>query len=276
MTQKNHSSSTRSLAHRITWTALAIVAIAVVALDAQAQSAEERGLEIEHERDRRDTGWGDSSVNLNMILRNRQGQESSRSLRTSALEQTEDGDWSLIVFNEPRDISGTALLSYTHRVGPDDQWLYLPALKRVKRIASDNKSGPFVGSEFAYEDLSSQETEKYTFKYLRDEVFDAREHFVIERYPVDPKSGYTRQVVWLDKEEYRVWKVEYYDRKESLLKTLTQSDYKEYLDDYWRPLRMDMVNHQTGKSTTLIFTDYEFRTGQSEGDFNQATLRRAR
>ena len=99
---------------------------------------------------------------------------------------------------------------------------------------------------------------------------------MIERYPVDPKSGYTRQVVWLDKEEYRVWKVEYYDRKESLLKTLTQSDYKEYLDDYWRPLRMDMVNHQTGKSTTLIFTDYEFRTGQSEGDFNQATLRRAR
>ena len=137
MTQLNHSSGTRSLAHRITWTVLAIAAIAVVALDAQAQTAEERGLEIEQERDRRDTGWGDSSVNLNMILRNRQGQESSRALRTNALEQTDDGDWSLIVFNEPRDVSGTALLSYTHKVGPDDQWLYLPALKRVKRIASD-------------------------------------------------------------------------------------------------------------------------------------------
>ncbi|MCG8433463.1 MAG: outer membrane lipoprotein-sorting protein [Gammaproteobacteria bacterium] len=271
-----HRKRDRSFMHRLVWTALFLGLGFAAFSSVQAQTAEERGLEIEIERDKRDTGWGDSKATLRMILRNRQGQESTRELRNQSLEQLDDGDWALIVFDDPRDVKGTALLSYTHKVGPDDQWLYLPALKRVKRIASNNKAGPFVGSEFAYEDISSQETEKYTYKYIEDESFDGRDHFVVERYPVDPKSGYTRQMVWLDKDEYRVWKIDYYDRKDSLLKTLTQSEFNEYLDEYWRPHRMEMVNHQTGKSTTLMFSDYEFRTGVDERDFNQNSLRKAR
>ena len=70
----------------------------------------------------------------------------------------------------PKDVKGTATLTFTHKVGPDDQWLYLPALKRVKRITSENRSGSFVGSEFAYEDLGSQELEKYSKrKYIKEE-----------------------------------------------------------------------------------------------------------
>lgn len=256
----------------------AVLAIALGASLAPAGAAtpEEQGLTIAVEADRRDTGWGDSTVTLQMTLRNRQGDESTRQLRTNNLEVTDDGDKSLIVFDEPADVKGTALLSFTHKTGPDDQWLYLPALKRVKRIASNNKAGPFMGSEFAYEDLSSQEVEKYTYKYLRDEAADGREHFVVERYPVDKDSGYTRQIVWLDKEHYRVWKVDYYDRKESLLKTLAAGEFKQYLDQYWRPGRLEMVNRQTGKSTTLLFRNYEFRTGLTDRDFNQASLQRAR
>lgn len=250
--------------------------LSAIAFNTSATTPEERGLEIEQERDRRDSGWGDSTSTLKMILRNRHGEESTRELRNQSLERADDGDWALIIFDEPRDVAGTALLSYTHKTGPDDQWLYLPALKRVKRIASDNKSGPFMGSEFAYEDIASQEIEKYTYKYLRDEELDGRMHFVVERYPVDPKSGYVRQVVWIDQDEYRVQKVDYYDRKESHLKTLVFSDYREYLDRIWRAHRMDMVNHQTGKSTTLEFSDYRFRTGLSERDFNQSSLKKAR
>jgi len=88
----------------------------------------------------------------------------------------------------------------THALTPDDQWLYLPALKRLKRISSRKKSGPFMGSEFAYEDMSSQEVEKYRYKWLRDETVEGRDAYVVERRPTYEYSGYTRQIVWIDKE----------------------------------------------------------------------------
>lgn len=235
-----------------------------------------RGLEIATEADRRDQGFKDSVVTLRMTLRNKQGDTSVRELRTRALEVQGDGDKSLITFDTPADVKGTALLSYTHKTGPDDQWLFLPALKRVKRIASDNKAGPFMGSEFAYEDLSSQEVEKYTYKFLREEPLDGQPMFVFERYPVDPKSGYTRQVVWMDQAEYRAFKVEYYDRKASLLKTLSAKGFQQYLGKHWRPGELTMVNHQTGKSTVLEFRDYKFATGLKDKDFDQNALQNAK
>jgi len=167
-------------------------------------------------------------------------------------------------------------LSYTHSLEPDDQWLYLPALKRVKRISSANKSGPFVGSEFAYEDLSSQEVDKYTYKWLRDEKLDDSQNFVIERYPAYEESGYTRQIVWMDKEIYQPNKIEYYDRKDALLKTLTINNYEQYLGEYWRPHTMLMVNHQTGKETELIWKNYRFDSGLDDRDFDLNTLKRSR
>ena len=240
------------------------------------QTAEERGLEIAMEADRRDVGFGDTSSNMIMVLRNRQGQESERKIRNKTLEVENDGDKSLIIFDEPRDVQGTAFLNYTHKTGADDQWLYMPALKRVKRIASNNKSGPFMGSEFAFEDIASDEVEKYTYKFLAEEDLEGVAHFKIERYPVDPKSGYTKQVVWYDQAEYRLMKVDYYDRKGDLLKTLTYHDYEQYVDKYWRAHRFEMVNHQTGKSTTLRFEDIKFQNGLTDRDFEQSTLRRAR
>ena len=172
-------------------TAVGLLALIVGSLGAiapaQAQSPEAKGLAIARSADRRDLGFQDTQVDMLMVLKNRHGQESRRKIRNRTLEQKDDGDKSLIIFDSPRDIQGTAFLSFTHKSGPDDQWLYLPALKRVKRIASNNKSGPFMGSEFAYEDIASQEVEKYTYKYLRDEACDALTCFVVERYPVDKK-----------------------------------------------------------------------------------------
>jgi outer membrane lipoprotein-sorting protein len=266
----------RSPPNRTLAALLAAVAAAGAITPAAAQTPEQKGLAIAVEADRRNQGFGDTSATMQMILRNRQGEESKREIRTRTLEVPDDGDKSLIVFDQPRDVAGTALLTFTHKTGDDDRWLYLPALKRVKRIASSNKSGPFMGSEFAYEDLGSQEVEKYTYKYLRDETLDGQACFVSERYPVDKDSGYTRMVVWIDQKEYRPLKVEYYDRKQSLLKTLTFADYQQYLGKYWRPGKLDMVNHQTGKSTTLLFKDYKFRAGLKDRDFDQNSLQNVR
>ena len=234
------------------------------------------GLAIAVESEKRDTGFGDFTAELTMILKNRHGETSERYIRSKTLEVIGDGDKTLSIFDKPRDVKGTAFLSFSHKEGPDDQWLYLPALKRVKKISSNNKSGPFMGSEFAFEDLSSQEVEKYTYKYLGDDVLDGLDCFMLERDPVDPKSGYTVQIVWIDKEEYRPLKVDYYDRKSSLLKTLTFSDYKQYNDKYWRASEMNMINHQTGKSTRLEWKDYKFATGLTDRDFDKNSLKRVR
>lgn len=241
-----------------------------------AEDAAQKGRTIAAESIARDTGWGDMQADMQMILRNRQGEQSLREIRMKSLEQENDGDKSLTIFDKPLDVKGTAFLSFSHALGADDQWLYLPALKRVKHISSRNKSGPFMGSEFAYEDLSSFEIEKYNYKYIRDEVLDDQACFVVEQYPVDKHSGYTRRVVWLDKAEYRVQQVEFYDRKDSLLKSLSYSGYQQYRDKFWRPDRMNMINHQTGKSTELRWSNYRFGTGLDEADFNRNSLKRAR
>ncbi len=260
--------------HRIV-IALVLVGLAPPAL---AQTAGEKGLAIAREADRRDLGWGDARVRLKMTLRNRRGQSSTRDLRIKFLESTaaDRGDSSLTVFDRPRDIKGSAFLSHTRIAEPDDQWLYLPALKRVKRISSSNKSGPFMGSEFAYEDLLSQEIAKYTYEWLRDEACGALQCFVIERVPVYENSGYTRQHVWIDKAEYRPMRVVFHDRKDSRLKTLELSDYRRYLDKHWRAHRQEMENHQTGKSTSLAFEGFEFRIGLSPRAFTAARLKRVR
>lgn len=249
-----------------------------VSLTAFAVTPEEKGLAIVQEAEDRDTGWGSSETVLTMVLTNRHGQSSTRELTMRVFEMQESGmgDKSLIIFSSPKDIDGTAFLSHTKVFDPDDQWLYLPALKRVKRISSSNKSGPFMGSEFAFEDLSSQEIEKYTNVYLRDEAIDGEDCFVVERFPVYKNSGYTRQITWIDKAEYRPMKTEFYDRKKSLLKTLIFGDYKKYQEKFWRAQRLSMTNHQTGKGTVLTFSEFDFDVALSESLFTSARLKRAR
>ena len=255
---------------------LAATAFAPAVL-AEAPESDPKAFEIAARSDRSDAGFGDSVADMKMILRNAAGQESERSMRLSTLEKENEevGDKSLIVFDSPKDVEGTALLSHAQILESDDQWLYLPALKRVKRISSANKSGPFVGSEFAFEDFTSQELGKFSYTYEGEEEIDGLGHDIVVRYPLYEKSGYTRQVAWIDQEIFQTRKVDYYDRKDDLLKTLIFEDYREY-DGVWRPHVMKMTNHQTNKSTDLIYSDYTFKSGLTERDFVKGVLERIR
>lgn len=246
-------------------------AVAFAAPDAGGRSADQRGLQIATQADERDTGFGDTTADLTMTLFSSSGETNERRMRARILE-TQRGDKRVIVFDEPGDVRGTAVLTHTNLDGGDDQWIYLPAIKRTKRIASSNKSGPFMGSEFAYEDLAAQELAKYTYKYVRQETCADVTCFVIERYPAAATSGYRRQLVWLDEEYFRPWRVEYYDRNDTLLKVLTFSDYKQYNEQFWRASTMTMKNVQTGKRTVLAWSNYSFGTGLSEATFDPTRL----
>lgn len=247
-----------------------------VAVVAEQEAAMAEGLRIATERKVRDTGWGDTEAVMTMVLRDARGRESRREMRTLTLEVLEDGDKALTIFDEPRDVRGSAFLTHTHTMQPDDQWLFLPAVNRVRRIVSRNKSGPFMGSEYAYEDLSSFELEKFSFTYLHDDEVNGELCYVVEQIPQDEFSGYSRMVVWIDKSHYRVQKIDYYDRRDSLLKTLSLHDYEQYKDKFWRSHRMEMVNAQNQKSTTLLLTDIQFDRGFTDADFDNNALQRVR
>ncbi len=257
--------------------ALALVVL-LTGVPALAQTPEEKGFAVAARSDRSDRGFKDSKVSLKMILRNAAGQEATRKLTLSTLEiPNEDlGDRSLIVFDSPADITGTALLSHAKILDADDQWLYLPALKRVKRISSVNKSGPFVGSEFAFEDFTALELNKYAYRYLKEEACGDMTCDVVERKPRYEHSGYSRQVAWFDRKDYQVRKVDFYDRRGDLLKTLELKNWKHYDGKYWRAHLFAMRNHQTGKSTDLVFGEYKFQSGLGQRDFVKSILKRLR
>lgn len=262
---------------------LATLIVFAVPFAASAETPEQKGLAIAKEAQKRNEGWVDSKVEAKMILENKQGEKSERNMRLRALEviSDTDGDKSLTYFLSPPDVQGTALLSFTHMTTPDDQWLYLPALKRVKRIASANKSGSFVGSEFAFEDLLAQEVPRFTYKFLREEPCPTDEAkaltcFVSERFPVYENSGYSRQVSWVDKKDYQVRKLEFFDRKSEHSKTLLFTGYRQYLGKYWRAHVLAMENLQTGKKTTLSFGNFELNAKVDPTDFDPDSLSRLR
>ncbi len=259
---------------------VSVLSAALLGLSSAPASADDakKGHEIAARSDRSDRGFGDSRSEITMVLRNSAGAESKRVMQQMVLEVQDEsvGDKNLILFESPRDIDGTALLSHAKILDPDDQWLFLPALKRVKRISSANKSGPFVGSEFSFEDFTAQELGKFSYVFLREEPCGSLTCDVVQRVPLYENSGYTKQISWIDQSAYQVRKLEFYDRGDTLMKTLNFEGYKEYAGGVWRAHSLKMVNHKNGKSTDLLFGPFEFKTGLDDGDFVKGKLKSLR
>ena len=238
----------------------------------QAQTAEQVAIRADENL----RGYDDVQMKLEMILVSPDGETASRRLRVRSREAGETTDQTLMTFDTPRDLAGSGLLSHNQATGEDEQWLYLPAVNRIKQIGARNKSGPFMGSEFAFEDIVTPFWQKFRYQSLAEDNLDGLPCFTLERIPNDSYSGYARQRVWVDKAQYLIRRIEYYDRKNALLKTYNASDFQLYAGKYWRPGQMLMVNHQTGKQTRLQWSDYSFHTGLTAQDFSQNALLRVR
>jgi hypothetical protein len=238
---------------------------------AYAQSAEDKGAQIAKRSSDQDKGYHDYTAVGKMILSNKAGTEASRDFDFKIME-TSAGDMSLLVFNWPGDIRDTGLLTHQHSAGSDDQWIFLPAERRTKRIAGTARSGSFVGSEFAYEDMTDQTFEKYTYKWLSEESCCD----VIEKKNKNSDTGYSRQKVWYDKSNNTISKNEFYNLGGTLVKTLTVTGYQKYKDKFWRPATMTMINRLTGKKTVLSWRNYHFSAGLGSNDFTMRALERVR
>ena len=281
-TMKTNTTSTASLAVIATLAAAALVMTLSTPAKATGDDASnEKGLAIATEVDSRDRGWGDVTVEGEMVLKNKAGNESVRKFRSTILEaaDTSEGDRSIITFSQPRDVRGTALLTHS-KIEPDDdsQWIFLPAVKRVKRISSSNRTGKFVSSEFSYEDLGSEEVADNAHIWLEDAACahdGALTCAAVESRPKNKRSGYSKRVSFIDLDEYRVHQIDFYNRRGDLEKSLKFQDYKQYEGQFWRAHVMIMENTQTGKSTRLSWGDYSFRKGLTERDFTPQGLPKA-
>jgi outer membrane lipoprotein-sorting protein len=261
---------------RRTFLASSLATGALLAAPLQAQTAQERGLAIATEAANRRGGYSDISASGEMILQSGSGQDATRRFDASWITTGPGQTRSLLVFQWPGDIRNTALLTHAFEGRSDDQWLYLPAMARVRRISGSGRSGSFVGSEFAFEDMVDQQVDNFDHTWVADGPCPAGGSCHILDLVPTTNSGYSRQRVWFDQAELRIQQVQYFDRRGAHLKTLTISDYSAYQGRFWRAGRMDMVNHLTGASTRMNWADYAFDRGLQASGFTVNALRRIR
>ena len=230
-------------------------------------------LEVATKSDAIMNGFEDSVATMSMQLINARGQEKTRRMLMKVLEG-EGADKSLMEFSTPADVKGTKFLNYEHINKDDDQWLYLPALKRVKRIASKNKSGAFMGSEFSYEDLSAFNVKKYRYEgEAIEDKLDDEAVYIGSSIPVSKYSGYTKLVSYVSKESFLIRKIEYFDRKKKLLKTAYFENYKMF-GKIPRIGKITMQNIQNDKTTILTWSDEKIKNGLKSKDFHKRHLKK--
>jgi hypothetical protein len=246
---------------RTTAVRLATAALAATVLTAKAPSAAEPNARDIMEKNFFVTKVSSLQVELTMVLINDKGQQRERRSLGLVKLQPNGVDSKLVVrFDTPADIKGTSFLQVEHIDGDDDLWIYLPALKKSRRLVANNKKDSFVGSDFSYGDISLPKVDQYRHSLLKTDKADGVECFVVESVPasdaVRANSGYSKKVTWVRSDNFVEAKVEYYDLAGRLWKT-QQVSRPEQVDPQkgrWFPVRREMVNHQNGHRTVITAT----------------------
>ena len=197
-----------------------------------------------------------------MLLVDKSGGKEKRQVRRYAKEVGDDLHRYLIVFLKPADIRATALLTWEQEERDNDQWLYMPAHKKMQRIAKGSKKSYFMGTDFTYEDMEPEDLDNFYYTILRTEniTHDKNEFecYVLEAVPANKKkaraSGYKRRILWIEKEHLTTLKIEFYDRRNRLQKTQTNHDLKNIEGTVWRPKKSLMKHHQKNHKTLTLVT----------------------
>ena len=240
-----------------------------------AQSEELTGRDIALKVHDRPDGDDQRGV-MHMTLINRRGRTRERTLLSFTKEYGKDSK-SLMFFQSPADVKGTGFLQYDYDDPDkeDDRWLYLPALKKVRRISGSSKNDYFMGTDFTYDDMGNRAVEEDHHKLLREEEVDSLKCWVLESTPKDEDYMYSRTVRWIRQDALLPVKVEFYDRHGNLLKALTIPDIRKQ-DGFWAMFRMEMDNLQEKHKTILEFKEINYNVGLKDNLFRVSTLERGR
>jgi len=214
-----------------------------------------------------------------MLLINDRSQKRERKNTTVIKLQPNGVDSKFLVrFSAPADIKGTGFLQIEHVDGEDDLWIYLPALKKSRRLVANNKKDSFVGSDFSYGDISLPKVDLYRHTLVRSEKSGENECYVIESVPVDDtvkaNSGYSRKITWVRQDNFLESKVEYYDLGNRLLKTQTIARGQEVEPGRWLAVHREMLNHQTGHRTVIDIENLDTHSAISDDLFTTRYVER--
>ncbi|MEH6812128.1 MAG: outer membrane lipoprotein-sorting protein [Motiliproteus sp.] len=219
--------------------------------------------------------------NLTMKLVDRRNKERLRETRTF---RTYFGNEkrTVLFYLSPRNVKNTGFLTYDYPQPSvdDDQWLYLPALRKARRISASDRGDYFLGTDFTYEDIKKEgkfELSDYHFKILQRETLNGKETLLLEAIPVDQKTakelGYGKVHSWVDPSNWLVIKNEFWDINQNHLKTLEVSDIRQ-VDGIWTRHRLAISNHKTGHATEFVFSEVDYDKSLDENIFSRQALTR--
>ncbi|NHB69889.1 outer membrane lipoprotein-sorting protein [Perlabentimonas gracilis] len=248
-------------------TAMAIIATAMAYQPASAQLTGQQVMEKVYNNPSGD----DTQGSLTMTLTNNRGEQRVRTLKQFIKD---DGkmEKKIMFFVAPADVKNTSFMNWSYTDGrSDDQWIYLPALKRTKRISSDGKSDNFMGSDFTYDDLGDRHPNQDNHKLLHEETIEGKDCYVVESTPKEDDYMYSKTITWVMKDNYLGLKREFYDDREKLLKVLTIKKYDK-VDGFWTILETEMHNVQKDHRTNMKFTDVQKNKGISNSKFTERSM----
>jgi hypothetical protein len=210
---------------------------------------------------------------MQMELINKRGKKRMRSFVSYSMDIGKDKK-SIMFFQSPADVKGTGFLTwgYDNPDKEDDRWLYLPAMKKTRRISGTSaKKDYFMGTDFTYDDMGGRNIDEDTHKLLNEEKLDAYDCWKIISIPKDPKDMYSKKVSWIRKDCLFAYKVVFYDKMGNLLKTLTISDIKK-INGFWTAQKMHIINHQTNHQTILLMSGTKYNIKMEETLFTVSNL----
>ncbi len=232
------------------------------------------GREIIDRAHENSSGFQDMSHRVRMVLIDEKGGKSEREMLLKARVGENGDSSSLSIFTSPQREKGIALLTHVKKGKGDEQWLYLPSTKRMKRVTGSNRSSSFRGSEFTFEDLSDQNPDAYRFERVADEACGELQCYVVDRFPGEGlESSYSKTRLWIDTTHYRPFKADFFDASGKQLKTMQAFDYSQFDERFWNPARVVMTNVQTGKATELVSLELKINTGVKESEFTELAIR---
>lgn len=213
----------------------------------------------------------DTQGSLTMTLTNNRGEKRVRTL-TQFIKNDGKIEKKIMFFVTPADVKNTSFMSWSYSDGrSDDQWIYLPALKRIKRISSDGKSDYFMGSDFTYDDLGDRHPNQDNHKLLREETVDGKDCYVVESTPKKDDYMYSKTITWVMKDNYLGLKREFYDDRKKLLKVLTIKKFGK-VDGFWTILETEMHNVQKNHKTNMLFKDVKKNKGIPDSKFTERSM----